>query len=124
MMGIEWLRPAAFLGSMLYAIIGVLIFSTLYEQTYGSWVTFTDRLLTKDMFPGLGGSGENVTLPWSMFLLGVSPLLMIVALKASDAGRAGVAKLMAVLLALGLGATSSQSGTVPIAYSRSQWAAS
>ena len=30
MMGIEWLRPAAFLGSMLYAIIGVLIF----------WITF------------------------------------------------------------------------------------
>ena len=26
MMGIEWLRPAAFLGSILYAIIGVIIF--------------------------------------------------------------------------------------------------
>ncbi len=26
MMGIEWLRPAAFLGSMLYALIGVIIF--------------------------------------------------------------------------------------------------
>ena len=26
MMGIEWLRPAAFLGSMLYALIGVFIF--------------------------------------------------------------------------------------------------
>ncbi|MFN4117734.1 DUF350 domain-containing protein [Acidovorax sp.] len=26
MMGIEWLRPAAFLGSMLYALIGVVIF--------------------------------------------------------------------------------------------------
>ena len=26
MMGIEWLRPAAFLGSILYAIIGVFIF--------------------------------------------------------------------------------------------------
>ncbi|WP_313311429.1 DUF350 domain-containing protein [Pulveribacter sp.] len=26
MMGIEWLRPAAFLGSILYALIGVLIF--------------------------------------------------------------------------------------------------
>jgi len=25
-MGIEWLRPAAFLGSILYALIGVLIF--------------------------------------------------------------------------------------------------
>ena len=26
MMGIEWLRPAAFLGSSLYALIGVVIF--------------------------------------------------------------------------------------------------
>ena len=26
MMGIEWLRPAALLGSMLYALIGVVIF--------------------------------------------------------------------------------------------------
>lgn len=26
MIGIEWLRPAAFLGSILYALIGVVIF--------------------------------------------------------------------------------------------------
>ena len=26
MLGIEWLRPAAFLGSILYALIGVFIF--------------------------------------------------------------------------------------------------
>ena len=26
MLGIEWLRPAAFLGSVLYAVIGVLMF--------------------------------------------------------------------------------------------------
>ena len=26
MLGIEWLRPAAFLGSILYALIGVVIF--------------------------------------------------------------------------------------------------
>ena len=25
-MGIEWLRPAAFLGSLLYALIGVVVF--------------------------------------------------------------------------------------------------
>jgi putative membrane protein len=30
MFGIEWLRPAAFLGSILYALIGVLMF----------WITF------------------------------------------------------------------------------------
>jgi len=42
MMGIEWLRPAAFLGSMLYAIIGVLIF----------WITFLiiDKLTPYDLW--------------------------------------------------------------------------
>ena len=42
MMGIEWLRPAAFLGSMLYAIIGVLVF----------WVTFLiiDKLTPYDLW--------------------------------------------------------------------------
>ena len=42
MIGIEWLRPAAFQGSMLYAIIGVLIF----------WVTFLiiDKLTPYDLW--------------------------------------------------------------------------
>ena len=42
MMGIEWLRPAAFLGSMLYAIIGVLIF----------WITFLiiDKITPYDLW--------------------------------------------------------------------------
>jgi uncharacterized membrane protein YjfL (UPF0719 family) len=41
-MGIEWLRPAAFLGSILYAIIGVLVF----------WVTFLiiDKLTPYDLW--------------------------------------------------------------------------
>jgi POT family proton-dependent oligopeptide transporter len=86
--------------SLLVLIIGVLIFFTLYEQTYGSWVTFTDRLLTKDLFPGLGGG--DVVLPWSMFLLAASPFLMIVALKASDGGSPGLAKLLVAALAAGL----------------------
>ena len=42
MMGIEWLRPAAFLGLMLYAILGVLIF----------WITFLiiDKLTPYDLW--------------------------------------------------------------------------
>ena len=42
MMGIEWLRPAAFLGSILYAIIGVLVF----------WITFLiiDKLTPYDLW--------------------------------------------------------------------------
>ena len=42
MFGIEWLRPAAFLGSILYAIIGVLVF----------WITFLliDKLTPYDLW--------------------------------------------------------------------------
>ena len=42
MLGIEWLRPAAFLGSLLYAIIGVLVF----------WITFLiiDKLTPYDLW--------------------------------------------------------------------------
>ena len=42
MLGIEWLRPAAFLGSILYALIGVLIF----------WLTFLiiDKLTPYDLW--------------------------------------------------------------------------
>jgi putative membrane protein len=42
MLGIEWLRPAALLGSMLYALIGVLVF----------WVTFLliDKLTPYDLW--------------------------------------------------------------------------
>ena len=42
MLGIEWLRPAAFLGSILYALIGVLVF----------WITFLliDKLTPYDLW--------------------------------------------------------------------------
>jgi putative membrane protein len=42
MLGIEWLRPAAFLGSILYAIVGVLVF----------WLTFViiDKITPYDLW--------------------------------------------------------------------------
>ena len=42
MMGLEWLRPAAFFGSLLYALVGVLIF----------WVSFViiDKLTPYDLW--------------------------------------------------------------------------
>ena len=45
MFGIEWLRPAAFLGSILYALIGVLMF----------WITFLliDKLTPYDLWQEL-----------------------------------------------------------------------
>ncbi|HEY9145020.1 MAG TPA: oligopeptide:H+ symporter [Arenimonas sp.] len=88
--------------ALVFLIIGVLVFFTLYEQTYGSWVTFTDRMLTKDLF-GTLPIGYQATVPWAIFALGLSPVLMVLALKASDRGRDGVAKAMVALLALGIG---------------------
>ena len=38
--------------SMMIMIFMALLFFTLYEQTYGSWVVFTDRLMVKNFFPG------------------------------------------------------------------------
>jgi POT family proton-dependent oligopeptide transporter len=39
--------------ALMALIFFALVFYTLYEQTYGSWVVFTDRILTKDFFPSL-----------------------------------------------------------------------
>ena len=42
MLGIEWLKPAVFFGSILYAIVGVLVF----------WISFVivDRLTPYDLW--------------------------------------------------------------------------
>ncbi len=77
-----------------------LVFFILYEQTYGSWVTFTDRLLTKDIFPSLVhpqpdhlpfGSdwGANIRLglrflPWSTYALVLAPLSFMAAATMSE----------------------------------------
>lgn len=39
--------------TMMIMIFMALLFFTLYEQTYGSWVVFTDRLMVKNFFPEL-----------------------------------------------------------------------
>ena len=45
MMGIEWLKPAAFFGSILYALVGVVVF----------WVCFliVDKLTPYDLWAEL-----------------------------------------------------------------------
>ena len=83
--------------SLLVMILGVLVFFTLYEQTYGSWLTFTDRLLDKDLFPSMVGDASG-TLPWSLYMMAATPLLMVVALRASDRGATGTARWMVGLL--------------------------
>ena len=83
-------------------IAAVLVYFTLYEQSYGSWVTFSDRLMTKDFFGLSLDTGKSV--PWSVFALALSPPLMVAALVASDRGRAGVghAFVLALVAALAL----------------------
>ena len=72
--------------SLVVLILMVLVFFTLYEQTYGSWVAFTDRLLTKDLFIAPNASAEPV-LPWTIVPLVISPLAMLLALKLAGQGQ-------------------------------------
>ena len=85
--------------SLMALIFMCLVFFTLYEQTYGSWVTFTDRLLTKDLFPSfvraeteivwsgnwLGNAGVFFShSPWSIFSLLLAPLSFMLAANLSE----------------------------------------
>ena len=80
--------------SLMALIFMCLVFFTLYEQTYGSWITFTDRMLTKDIAPALVRPevvlhwgrdwAGNVALffanaPWSTFSLLLAPLSFMLA---------------------------------------------
>jgi len=85
--------------SLITLITMALVFFTLYEQTYGSWVVFTDRLLTKDIFPSmvhapvppvwsgtlLADVGSFLAhAPWSIYSLLLAPLSFVVAATLSD----------------------------------------
>ncbi len=87
--------------SIIFYIFFVLLFFALYEQTYASWVTFTDRMLTKDLFPSMVIHGGQ-PLPWSIAPLAASPFLVWLSLrlKAASAARAVLALLTIVAFAL------------------------
>jgi proton-dependent oligopeptide transporter, POT family len=65
--------------ALIAMIFMALVFFTLYEQTYGSWVTFTDRLLTKDIAPSLVAPEGETPTPWSIASLLLAPLSFMVA---------------------------------------------
>lgn len=69
--------------ALMALILMALVFFTLYEQTYGSWVTFTDRLLTKDIVPSLV-IRDGTPLPWSIASLLLAPLGFVVSARLSD----------------------------------------
>ena len=56
-----------------------LLFFSLYEQTYGSWVLFNDRMLGKDLFPSMV-IREGHPVPWSTIPLILSPFVVGAAL--------------------------------------------
>jgi POT family proton-dependent oligopeptide transporter len=53
-------------------IFACLVFFTLYEQTYGSWVAFTDRLLTKKLLAWEMTAG-SLTFLGALFIVVLSP---------------------------------------------------
>ena len=69
--------------ALMALIFMALVYFTLYEQTYGSWVTFTDRLLTKDVFPSLV-IREGTPWPWSTVSLVLAPMAFVAAAMLSD----------------------------------------
>jgi len=69
--------------ALMALIFMALVFFTLYEQTYGSWVTFTDRLLTKDLVPALV-IRQGTPLPWSMLSLLLAPAAFVLAVRMSE----------------------------------------
>ena len=69
--------------ALMALIFMALVFFTLYEQTYGSWVTFTDRMMTKDIVPSLVIQG-GTPLPWSIASLLLAPLGFLAAATLSD----------------------------------------
>lgn len=76
-----------------------LLFFSLYEQTYGSWVLFTDRMMGKDLFPSLViRHGHPFT--WSVIPLALSPLLVGLALRMR--GRRAPALMLGTLTIAGL----------------------
>ncbi|UHQ19643.1 oligopeptide:H+ symporter [Lysobacter sp. KIS68-7] len=87
--------------ALIVLILGVLVFFTLYEQTYGSWLTFTDRLMTKDMFPSMVSDASG-TLPWSVWLMVGTPVIIVMALKSSDAGKLGMARALVAIWVLAM----------------------
>ncbi|MGD9585024.1 MAG: peptide MFS transporter, partial [Lysobacterales bacterium] len=85
--------------ALMSLIFMALVFFTLYEQTYGSWVTFTERLLTKDLFPAFVRADVNPVwgtnwfgnlaefaahAPWSIVSLLLAPLSFMLAATLSD----------------------------------------
>ena len=76
--------------TLMVLIVMALVFFTLYEQTYGSWVVFTDRMMTKDFFPSLIIEGGALPLWYFAVPVLIMPVAFFVA-NAIDERRPGSA---------------------------------
>ncbi len=54
-------------------ILACLVFFSLYEQTYGSWVAFNDRMMTKNLV-GVEFTAGSLTFLGSFFVVAFAPL--------------------------------------------------
>lgn len=59
--------------SLVALILCALVFYTLYEQTYGSWIAFSDRLLDKNLL-GFSMTAGSLTFLGAFFIVSLSPL--------------------------------------------------
>lgn len=59
--------------SLVALILCALVFYTLYEQTYGSWVAFSDRLMDKNLL-GFQMTAGSLTFLGAFFIVALSPL--------------------------------------------------
>jgi POT family proton-dependent oligopeptide transporter len=96
--------------SILFFIFFVLLFFALYEQTYASWVTFTDRLLDKDLFPSLV-LRDGKHLPWSILPLVASPFVVAWSLRQRNARASQLA--MGLLTVFGFALIARDSVVLP-----------
>jgi POT family proton-dependent oligopeptide transporter len=87
------------MGAMMVLIFAALVFYTLYEQTYGSWVTFNDRLMGKDLIPSLVVR-EGTPWPWSIVALLMAPVAFMVASSLSERNPASSAPKAFFLIAV------------------------
>ncbi|HEX4481240.1 MAG TPA: oligopeptide:H+ symporter [Rudaea sp.] len=70
--------------AVVFFIAASLFFFAMYEQTYGSWLLFTDRMLTKDFFPSLVIT-DGKPWPWSIIPLAIAPAIAGIALRLDNA---------------------------------------
>ena len=68
---------------LMVLIVVSALFWGLYEQTYGTWVAFTDRAMTTELFPGIATT-TTTSLPWSALSLIVIPAAILLAMRIGD----------------------------------------